>query len=153
MEKGGCRGITRIHRLPSRPSHPYGQQPHSLIFMSTLYKATCCLSRQQLTSDHEPACMCHLYRLRIKTHVLTFTMPCIDCFIAQQVSQPEYFWFIASATPARYFKHGNSSCGRIIFSQASVSHSVHGGTSGSMSFLGMGQWVSLVLGPFQGVGG
>ena len=27
-------------------------------------------SRQQLTSDHEPACMCHLYRLRIKTHVL-----------------------------------------------------------------------------------
>ena len=40
-------------------------------------------SRQQLTSDHEPACMCHLYRLRIKTHVLTFTMPCIDCFIAR----------------------------------------------------------------------
>ena len=38
-----CRGITRIHRLPSRPSHPYGRQPHSLIFMSTLYKATCCL--------------------------------------------------------------------------------------------------------------
>ena len=35
-----CRGITRIHRLPSRPSHPYGRQPHSLIFMSTLYKAT-----------------------------------------------------------------------------------------------------------------
>ena len=28
-------------------------------------------SRQQLTSDHEPACMCHLYRLRINTHVLT----------------------------------------------------------------------------------
>ena len=25
--------------------------------------------------------MCHLYRLRIKTHVLTFTMP---CFIARQ---------------------------------------------------------------------
>ena len=23
-----CRGITRIHRLPSRPSHPYGRQPH-----------------------------------------------------------------------------------------------------------------------------
>ena len=38
-----CRGITRIHRSPSRPSHPYGQQLHSLIFMSTLYKATCCL--------------------------------------------------------------------------------------------------------------
>ena len=38
-----CRGITRIHRLPSRPSHPYGRQPHSLIFTSTLYKATCCL--------------------------------------------------------------------------------------------------------------
>ena len=38
-----CRGITRIHRSPSRPSHPYGRQPHSLIFMSTLYKATCCL--------------------------------------------------------------------------------------------------------------
>ena len=38
-----CRGITRIHRLPSRPSHPYGRQPHSLIFMSTLYKATSCL--------------------------------------------------------------------------------------------------------------
>ena len=36
----GCRGITRIHRLPSRPSHPYGRQPHSLIFMSTLYKAS-----------------------------------------------------------------------------------------------------------------
>ena len=35
-----CRGITRIHRLPSRPSHPYGRQPHSLIFMSTLYKAS-----------------------------------------------------------------------------------------------------------------
>ena len=66
-----CRGITRIHRSPSRPSHPYGRQPHSLIFMSTLYKATCCLPRQQLTSDHKPACMCHLYRLRIKTHVLT----------------------------------------------------------------------------------
>ena len=70
-----CRGITRIHRSPSRPSHPYGRQPHSLIFMSTLYKATCCLPARQLTSDHEPACMCHLYRLRIKTHVLTFTMP------------------------------------------------------------------------------
>ena len=28
--------------------------------------------------------MCHLYRLRIKTHVLTFTMPCINCFIARQ---------------------------------------------------------------------
>ena len=40
---GYCRGITRIHRLPSRPSHPYGRQPHSLIFMSTLYKATSCL--------------------------------------------------------------------------------------------------------------
>ena len=38
-----CRGITRIHRLPSRRSHPYGRQPHSLIFMSTLYKATSCL--------------------------------------------------------------------------------------------------------------
>ena len=38
-------------------------------------------SRQQLTSDHEPACMCHLYRLRINTHVLTLTIP---CFIAQQ---------------------------------------------------------------------
>ena len=38
-----CRGITRIHRSPSRPSHPYGRQPHSLIFMSTLYKAMCCL--------------------------------------------------------------------------------------------------------------
>ena len=38
-----CRGITRIHRSPSRPSHPYGRQPHSLIFMSTLNKATCCL--------------------------------------------------------------------------------------------------------------
>ena len=35
-----CRGITRIHRLPSRPSHPYGRQPHSLILMSTLYKAS-----------------------------------------------------------------------------------------------------------------
>ena len=23
-----CRGITRIHRLPSRPSHSYGRQPH-----------------------------------------------------------------------------------------------------------------------------
>ena len=40
---GDCRGITRIHRSPSRPSHSYGRQPHSLIFMSTLYKATCCL--------------------------------------------------------------------------------------------------------------
>ena len=38
-----ARGITRIHRLPSRPSHPYGRQPHSLIFMSTLYKAMSCL--------------------------------------------------------------------------------------------------------------
>ena len=35
-----CWGITRIHRLPSRPSHPYGRQPHSLIFMITLYKAS-----------------------------------------------------------------------------------------------------------------
>ena len=43
-----CRGITRIHRLPSRPSHPYGRQPHSLIFMSTLYKATCCLPASSL---------------------------------------------------------------------------------------------------------
>ena len=43
-------------------------------------------SRQQLTSDHEPACMCHLYRLRINTHMLTITMPCfIDSFIARQV--------------------------------------------------------------------
>ena len=25
---GGCRGITRIHRSPSRPSHSYGRQPH-----------------------------------------------------------------------------------------------------------------------------
>ena len=32
-------------------------------------------SREQLTSDHEPACTCHLYRLRIKTHVLNPT-PC-----------------------------------------------------------------------------
>ena len=23
-----CRGITWIHRLPSRPSHSYGRQPH-----------------------------------------------------------------------------------------------------------------------------
>ena len=29
--------------------------------------------------------MCHLYRLRINTHVLTFTMPCIDCFIARHL--------------------------------------------------------------------
>ena len=71
-----CRGITRIHRLPSRPSHPYGRQPHSLIFMSTLYKASSRLPAKQLTNDHEPACMCHLYRLRINTHVLTITMPC-----------------------------------------------------------------------------
>ena len=29
--------------------------------------------------------MCHLYRLRIKTHVLTITMPCfIDSIIARQ---------------------------------------------------------------------
>ena len=75
-----CRGITRIHRLPSRPSHPYGRQPHSLIFMSTLYKASSRLPAKQLTNDHEPACMCHLYHLRINTHVLTFTMP---CFIAR----------------------------------------------------------------------
>ena len=80
MEKGGCLGITRIHRLPSRPSHPYGRQPHSLIFMGTLYKASSRLPAKQLTNDHEPACMCHLYRLRINTHVLTFTMP---CFIAR----------------------------------------------------------------------
>ena len=40
-------------------------------------------SRQQLTSDHEPACMCHLYRLRIKTHVLTYTMLCL---IARQMT-------------------------------------------------------------------
>ena len=72
---GQCRGITRIHRSPSRPSHSYGRQPHSLIFMSTLYKATVLPSRHQLTSDHEPACMCHLYRPRIKTHVLNPT-PC-----------------------------------------------------------------------------
>ena len=26
---------------------------------------------EQLTNDHEPACMCHLYRLRMNTHVLT----------------------------------------------------------------------------------
>ena len=70
MEKGGCWGITRIHRLPSRPSHPYGRQPHSLIFMSTLYKASSRLPAKQLTNDHEPACMCHLYRLRINTHLL-----------------------------------------------------------------------------------
>ena len=72
----------RIHRLPSRPSHPYGRQPHSLIFMSTLYKASSRLPAKQLTNDHEPACMCHLYRLRINTHVLTITMP---CFIARQI--------------------------------------------------------------------
>ena len=46
-----CQGITRIHRSPSRPSHSYGRQPHSLIFMSTLYKATCCLPAKQLTSE------------------------------------------------------------------------------------------------------
>ena len=28
LEYSDCRGITRIHRLPSRPSHPYGRQPH-----------------------------------------------------------------------------------------------------------------------------
>ena len=77
MEKGGCWGITRIHRLPSRPSHPYGRQPHSLIFMSTLYKASSRLPAKQLTNDHEPACMCHLYHLRINTHVLTNTMLCV----------------------------------------------------------------------------
>ena len=81
----GCRGITRIHRLPSRPSHSYGRQPHSLIFMSTLYKAMSCLPVGELTSDHEPACLCHLYRPRIKTHVSLHTMPCfIDSFIARQ---------------------------------------------------------------------
>ena len=69
-----CRGITRIHRLPSRPSHPYGRQLHSLIFMSTLYKASSRLPAKQLTNDHEPACICHLYCLRINTHVLTNTM-------------------------------------------------------------------------------
>ena len=40
LKGGNCRGITQILRLPSRPSHPYGRQPHSLIFMSTLYKAS-----------------------------------------------------------------------------------------------------------------
>ena len=31
--------------------------------------------------------MCHLYRLRIKTHVLTITMPCfIDSIIERQYS-------------------------------------------------------------------
>ena len=52
-----------------------------------------------------------------------------------------------------------SSCGKVIFSQVSVSHSVHrrGGVSGPISFLGDG-WVSLVPVPFseggyvQGVG-
>ena len=30
--------------------------------------------------------ICHLYRLRINTHVLTFTMPCfMHCFIARHV--------------------------------------------------------------------
>ena len=43
LSLGHCRGITRIHRSPSRPSHSYGRQPHWLIFMSTLYKATSCL--------------------------------------------------------------------------------------------------------------
>ena len=59
LSSGYCRGITWIHRLPSRPSHPYGRQPHSLIFMSTLYKASSRLPTRQLTNDHEPACMCH----------------------------------------------------------------------------------------------
>ena len=77
QEIDNCQGITWIHRSPSRPSHPYGRQPHSLIFMSTLYKATCCLPAQQLTSDHEPACMCHLYHLRINTHVLTMRLSAI----------------------------------------------------------------------------
>ena len=40
-------------------------------------------SRQQLTSDHESACMCHLYRLRIKTHVLRVNfIPCLALSIA-----------------------------------------------------------------------
>ena len=38
--------------------------------MSTLYKASSRLPAKQLTNDHEPACMCQLYCLRINTHVL-----------------------------------------------------------------------------------
>ena len=65
---GLSRGYTDHHQCRG---HPWGRQPHSLIFMSTLYNALSGLPAKQLTNDHEPACMCHLYRLRINTHVLS----------------------------------------------------------------------------------
>ena len=43
--------------------------------------------------------MCHLYRLRINTHVLTFTMPCIDCFIARHYTSTQDFQDRIKALP------------------------------------------------------
>ena len=47
------------------------------------------------------------------------------------------------------FTAHNSSCGKVMFSQASVSHSVHGegvGIPGPMSFPGVGGWVGICKG-------
>ena len=61
---------------------PQGQQPSSLIFMSTLYNLSQELSHSQLTSDHQPVCMCPCIFLGINPRV-TLTMPFV--FIARQL--------------------------------------------------------------------
>ena len=58
-EKGGCRGITQIHRSPSRPRPSVRPTAILINIHEHLIKGLIKASRQQLTSDHEPACMCH----------------------------------------------------------------------------------------------
>ena len=72
--------------------------------MSTLYKASSRLPAKQLTNDHEPACMCHLYRLRInpRVYVLNLTMIFL---IARQ--NPNQFSLINSSSNLFIFTERN----------------------------------------------
>ena len=54
-----CRGITRIHRSPSRPRPSMRPTAAFINIHEHLIKCLVRASRQQLTSDHEPTCMCH----------------------------------------------------------------------------------------------
>ena len=76
MEKGGCRGITQIHRSPSRPRPSMRPTAAFINIHEHLIKCLVRASRQQLTSDHEPACMCHCIFFRIKPRVSKYHALC-----------------------------------------------------------------------------
>ena len=79
-----CRGITQIHRSPSRPRPSVRPTAVLINIHEHLIKGLVKASRQQLTNDHEPACMCHCIFFGINPHVYVYlnTMPLI--IIARQ---------------------------------------------------------------------